>query len=231
MVVIFLPAAAATGSTQERTALPSRCTVHAPHWAIPQPYFTPVIPHRSRSAQSSGISSGASTSRVWPFSSSFMGGLRWLRSITSAAANGRHGTIESLPNPMSQAADRWRISTWASTMTRMTQSRNSLAAGIALLAPQEGGNETRYPGVSLYRFHGPGAAHALRLSLQPGSGWGRKEAGISGQQDASVRRGPLPRSDLTDADPLQDHRFGRRAGAFHGGRDRARPPARDGSRI
>src|SRR5713226_6461947 len=155
MVVIFFPAADATGSTQDRTALPSRCTVHAPHWAIPQPYLTPVTPHRSRSAQSSGISSGASTSRVWPFSSSFMGGLRWLPSITAAAANGRHGTIKSLPDPMSEAADRWHISTWASTMTCMTRSRNSLAAGIALLAPQEGGNETRYPGVSLYRFAVP----------------------------------------------------------------------------
>jgi AraC-like DNA-binding protein len=56
---------------------------------------------------------------------------------------------------MSEAADRWRISTWASTMTCMTRSRNSLAAGIALLAPREGGNETRYPGVSLYRFTVP----------------------------------------------------------------------------
>ncbi len=56
---------------------------------------------------------------------------------------------------MSEAAERWRISTWASTMTRMTRLRNSLAAGIALLAPHEGGNETRYPGVSLYRFTVP----------------------------------------------------------------------------
>ena len=56
---------------------------------------------------------------------------------------------------MSEAAERWRISTWASTMTRMTRLRNSLAAGIALLTPQEGGNETRYPGVSLYRFTVP----------------------------------------------------------------------------
>jgi len=37
-------------------------------------------------------------------------------------------------------------------MMRMIRSRNSLAAGIALLAPQEGGNDTRYPGISLYRF-------------------------------------------------------------------------------
>lgn len=56
---------------------------------------------------------------------------------------------------MGEAADRWRIPTRASTMTPMTRSRNSLAAKIALLAPQEGGNETRYPGVSLYRFTVP----------------------------------------------------------------------------
>ena len=40
---------------QERTAAPSRCTVHAPHWATPQPYFVPVRPICSRSAQSSGV--------------------------------------------------------------------------------------------------------------------------------------------------------------------------------
>ena len=32
MVVTRLPATLATGVTQARMAVPSRCTVHAPHW-------------------------------------------------------------------------------------------------------------------------------------------------------------------------------------------------------
>src|SRR5208282_2877158 len=41
MVVMDLPTARDTGVTHERTVCPSRCTVHAPHSAIPQPYFVP----------------------------------------------------------------------------------------------------------------------------------------------------------------------------------------------
>ena len=48
MVVICLPAAALTGSEQERIATPSTCTVQAPHWAMPQPYLVPVRPTCSR---------------------------------------------------------------------------------------------------------------------------------------------------------------------------------------
>src|SRR5437899_400880 len=42
--------AAASGITQERTALPSRCTVHAPHWARPQPKLGPWSPRSLRRA-------------------------------------------------------------------------------------------------------------------------------------------------------------------------------------
>src|SRR5580704_12917942 len=61
MVVTFLPATIATGVWQERTALPSRCTVQAPHMPAPQPYFVPVSLRCSRTAQSSGVSGAAST--------------------------------------------------------------------------------------------------------------------------------------------------------------------------
>src|SRR5581483_1295823 len=44
IVVIDFPFATATGSEQERTAPPSRCTVHAPQAATPQPNFVPVNP-------------------------------------------------------------------------------------------------------------------------------------------------------------------------------------------
>jgi len=40
-------------------------------------------------------------------------------------------------------------------MSTASRSSNSLAAGMAALARQEGGNETRCPGVSLYRFTVP----------------------------------------------------------------------------
>src|SRR5258708_16356858 len=66
IVVTRLPAAAAIGVMHERAALPSRCTVHAPHNAMPQPNFVPVIPSTSRSTHSSGVSSSTSTLRALP---------------------------------------------------------------------------------------------------------------------------------------------------------------------
>ena len=38
--------------TQERIGVPSRCTVQAPHWAMPQPNLVPVMPRTSRSTHS-----------------------------------------------------------------------------------------------------------------------------------------------------------------------------------
>ena len=61
MVVTVLPAALETGRTQERTAAPLRCTVQAPHCAMPQPNFVPFRSRTSRSTQSSGMSAGTST--------------------------------------------------------------------------------------------------------------------------------------------------------------------------
>src|ERR1700691_3654045 len=54
------------GSKQDRTALPSTCTVHAPHWAMPHPNFVPVSPRTSRRTHSKGVSSVASTECTWP---------------------------------------------------------------------------------------------------------------------------------------------------------------------
>src|SRR2546430_9685105 len=76
MVVIFLPSTALMGSEHERIALPSTCTVHAPHCAMPQPYFVPVRPTCSRRTQSSGVSGSTCTSRTLPLMFSFaMGNL------------------------------------------------------------------------------------------------------------------------------------------------------------
>src|SRR3984893_7579234 len=60
MVVTARSRTAPTGNMQERTGLPSICTVQAPHWAMPQPNFVPVMPSTSRRTQSSGMSAGAS---------------------------------------------------------------------------------------------------------------------------------------------------------------------------
>ncbi len=62
IVTTRLPRTASSGVTHERTALPSTCTVQAPQAATPQPNLVPVRPSRSRSAHSSGICGGASSS-------------------------------------------------------------------------------------------------------------------------------------------------------------------------
>src|SRR6185295_6998299 len=66
MVVICLPSAAATGRMHERTALPSTCTVQAPHCATPQPYLVPVRPTCSRIAHNKGVLGLTVTSVVLP---------------------------------------------------------------------------------------------------------------------------------------------------------------------
>src|SRR5690349_8043074 len=67
MVVISFPAAAESGSTHERTALPSTCTVHAPHCAAPQPNFVPVSSSVSRKTHRSGVVGSTSSVRFCPF--------------------------------------------------------------------------------------------------------------------------------------------------------------------
>ena len=67
MVVIFLPDTLAIGVMHERAGSPSMCTVHAPHSAIPQPNFVPVISSVSRSTHKSGICGSTSTVVDFPF--------------------------------------------------------------------------------------------------------------------------------------------------------------------
>src|SRR5262245_49708757 len=62
-----MPATLATRRWQERVGLPSTCTVHAPHWAMPQPYFVPFMSSTSRNTQSNGMSSETSTETGLPF--------------------------------------------------------------------------------------------------------------------------------------------------------------------
>ena len=55
------------GVWQARTAVPSRCTVQAPHRAMPQPNLVPVRPSSSRRNQSSGMSGSPSKRCSTPF--------------------------------------------------------------------------------------------------------------------------------------------------------------------
>src|ERR1700689_1849612 len=71
IVVMGALAAAATGVWQLRTALPLRCTVHAPHWPMPQPYFVPFSFRTSRMAHNRGMSAGTSTVVDRPFTVSW----------------------------------------------------------------------------------------------------------------------------------------------------------------
>src|SRR5215510_4241092 len=61
MVVTCLPSASLTDSVHERTASPLMCTVHAPHWAMPQPYLVPVRPTCSLITHSRGVFGSTST--------------------------------------------------------------------------------------------------------------------------------------------------------------------------
>src|SRR5437867_8356619 len=54
IVVIVRPSACFTEVMQERVALPSISTVHAPHWPSPHPNFGPCRPSELRSTYKSG---------------------------------------------------------------------------------------------------------------------------------------------------------------------------------
>src|SRR5438046_7235610 len=75
LVVTRLPAAAATGVTHERVATPSRCAVHAPRCAMPQPNLVPVRPRESRSTHSSGVSGASVTVRDLPLTTKVIGAI------------------------------------------------------------------------------------------------------------------------------------------------------------
>src|SRR2546427_4159811 len=64
------------GSTQVRVATPSRWTVQAPHWAMPQPNLVPVSPSVSRSTQRSGVSGVTLTVSRLPLTVKVIGGMR-----------------------------------------------------------------------------------------------------------------------------------------------------------
>src|SRR5262245_32521266 len=67
MVVTRPPTADEIGVEQERIGAPSRCTVQAPHSAMPQPNLVPVRLRWSRSTHSSGTSASTSARTCLPF--------------------------------------------------------------------------------------------------------------------------------------------------------------------
>src|SRR6266550_260170 len=66
MVVTSCPAARETEATHDRTACPSIWRVHAPHCAIPHPYFVPVSPRLSRTTHNRGVEGSTSRSTGLP---------------------------------------------------------------------------------------------------------------------------------------------------------------------
>src|SRR6266567_5006402 len=69
MVVTLRTPTSLSAVWHDRTAVPSRWTVHAPHMPMPQPYFVPVSCNKSRKAHNKGISPSASMVRLEPFTS------------------------------------------------------------------------------------------------------------------------------------------------------------------
>src|SRR5688500_2401936 len=55
------------GVEHDRTALPRMCTVHAPHWPMPQPNLVPFRLRTSLNTHSRGMSPGTSTVVAFPF--------------------------------------------------------------------------------------------------------------------------------------------------------------------
>ncbi len=100
MVVMRLFATASSGIAHERTAAPSRCTVQAPHCAIPQPNLVPVMPRWLRSAHSRGVAASASTATGLPFRSigSSSVSSRWFR---PSGPRNRAGAGSPSPQPRS----------------------------------------------------------------------------------------------------------------------------------
>ena len=66
IVVISEVPMLSTGVMQDRMATPSTCTVQAPHSAMPQPNFVPVMPSTSRNTHRRGVSPSTSTVRSTP---------------------------------------------------------------------------------------------------------------------------------------------------------------------
>ena len=67
MVVIARAPISVITYWHDNAGLPSRCTVHAPHCPLPQPYFVPVSFKCSRKIHSNGVSGWALTSCLIPF--------------------------------------------------------------------------------------------------------------------------------------------------------------------
>ena len=105
--------------------MPSRCTVQAPHCAMPQPNFVPVIPKRSRSTQSSGMSAGASTVLLSPLIVSATMGPPYILAFHSSLYSGSCIVPRSGRVPFSRLRDCLSADAWP---IRLAECRNTLSA-------------------------------------------------------------------------------------------------------
>src|SRR5262245_3049189 len=95
---MVLPSTAEIGVMQDRIASPSRCTVQAPHWAMPQPNLVPVRPSVSRSTQSSGVSGATSTDWAFPFTVNLITGAALWREVGRFGMEGQNEDDRAFPS-------------------------------------------------------------------------------------------------------------------------------------
>src|SRR5882672_6425608 len=137
MVVTRLPTAIDTGSTHERTALPSRCTVHAPHCAAPQPNLVPVNPRFSRNTHNSGVVSSTSIATLAPLISRSRATSNLLG--TSKRRSPRAGgSLAARPARSRGARDQFApaagASRWRRLLARFESARDSLGVEPAVVS-------------------------------------------------------------------------------------------------
>src|SRR5262245_1989635 len=91
MVVISAPCSREAGNWQERIGTPFACTVHAPHWATPQPYLVPLRSSTSRRIQRRGMSGGTSTVADFPLTLNVtvMGAAPWVPGCSGCSGGDR----------------------------------------------------------------------------------------------------------------------------------------------
>jgi len=98
MVTTFAPSMLPIGTEQDRIAVPSICTVQAPHCAMPQPNFVPVKPITSRNTQRSGVSGSMLICLDTPLTSMVITAALTLPTRTAQCARlDPHATKETTP--------------------------------------------------------------------------------------------------------------------------------------
>ena len=218
-----------SGTTQDRMARPFTCTVHAPQAPMPQPYFAPLRPRKSRSAHSSGMSGSASKRRAWPLTLSVIcmvrSGSRDRILAERTRARPPRGSVAAIalaaacPGSLESCIPRCRVDGARHEQLRAAESEIPEPAGLHRRAgPErrqhpEGPQAVRHRGVRLVRRQaddGPDPRHAYAYRHEP-----------------RLQRRPHP-----GRDPVRGHHGPRHPGPAHRriplGRQAGRPDPQGG---